>query len=79
MIARLVLVVVASLAAAPVLAGPSTGQAVERTAIEKQSKPGQDGAKTDFDYQAVRDRDEARQKAWDRKMKQLTRSICTEC
>jgi hypothetical protein len=34
---------------------------------------------TAADYKAVRDRDEARQRAWDRKMKDATRSICIGC
>jgi hypothetical protein len=34
---------------------------------------------TEADYKALRDRDEARHRAWDRKMKALTGSICTGC
>ena len=37
------------------------------------------GEWTDADYKALRDRDEARHREWDRKMKALTGSICTGC
>jgi hypothetical protein len=34
---------------------------------------------TAADYKASRDRDDERQKTWDRKMKALTGSICSGC
>jgi hypothetical protein len=80
-IARLALGVLLGLglAAAPALS--ASAQAPKRAVDQKasESPPGKEKAWTEKDYKAVRDRDEARQELWDRKMKELTRSICTGC
>jgi hypothetical protein len=43
------------------------------------SEPVKKGEWTAADYKAVRDRDEARQRAWDVKMKAVAGSICSGC
>ena len=60
--------------AAPAQAGP-----VPTKAPEAKSEPKVQREWTAADYKAVRDRDEARQRAWDQKMKDATRSICIGC
>jgi hypothetical protein len=51
--------------------------------VQKRSETTRASAKqaemTEADYKALRERDEARQQMWDKKMKALTRSICTGC
>lgn len=54
------------------------------TAAPTEKKPSEIEASktsewTERDYKAARDRDDARQKLWDKKMKALTGSICTGC
>jgi hypothetical protein len=47
---------------------------------EKAEAPAKETELTaEADYKAQRERDEARQRMWDRKMKALTGSICTGC
>jgi hypothetical protein len=46
---------------------------------EKTETPAKRAELTETDYNALREKDEARQRMWDRKMKALTRSICTGC
>jgi hypothetical protein len=43
------------------------------------SETAKKGDWTAADYKAVRDRDEARQRAWDQKMKAVAGSICSGC
>jgi hypothetical protein len=43
------------------------------------SAPAPKGEWSAADYKDVRDRDEARQRAWDAKMKAVAGSICTGC
>jgi hypothetical protein len=43
------------------------------------SAPAPKGEWNAADYKNVRDRDEARQRAWDAKMKAVAGSICTGC
>jgi hypothetical protein len=64
----------ASIVAASAQAGP-----VPTKAPEARSEPKVERDWTAADYKAVRDRDEARQRAWDQKMKDATRSICIGC
>lgn len=59
---------------APAQAGP-----VPTKAPDSRSEPKVERDWTAADYKAVRDRDEARQRAWDQKMKDATRSICIGC
>ena len=61
-------------AAASAQAGP-----VPTKAPDARSEPKVERDWTAADYKAVRDRDEARQRAWDQKMKDATRSICIGC
>jgi len=46
---------------------------------ERAGAPAKGSEFTEADYKALRDRDESRQRMWDKKMKALTRSICTGC
>jgi hypothetical protein len=48
-------------------------------AATSTAAPAPKGEWTASDYKAVRDRDEARQREWDRKMKAVAGSICTGC
>jgi hypothetical protein len=48
-------------------------------AASSTTAPAPKGEWTASDYKAVRDRDEARQREWDRKMKAVAGSICTGC
>jgi hypothetical protein len=73
------LAVLAFLAAVPAQAAPGAQKPVAARGPEKQIQPGKDAEWTEADYKAVRERDEARQRLWDRKMKALTESICTGC
>jgi hypothetical protein len=41
--------------------------------------PERKGEWSEADFKASRERDEQRQKTWDRKMKALTGSVCTGC
>jgi hypothetical protein len=68
------LALVASLAVGAAQAAPA-----EQTPRQTAVAPEKTGDWTEADYKAVRDRDEARQRAWDRKMKALTESICKGC
>jgi hypothetical protein len=55
-------------------------RAQDRTAPAAEANAPASAAEwTEADYKAVRDRDDARHRAWDRKMKALTGSICTGC
>jgi hypothetical protein len=69
----------------PVLASATVsaqGAPAPKTAPEAASStaaPAPKGEWTASDYKAVRDRDEARQRDWDRKMKAVAGSICTGC
>jgi hypothetical protein len=58
-------------AASPAKALPEAAPAASDT-VKK-------GEWTAADYKAVRDRDEARQRAWDQKMKAVAGSICSGC
>jgi hypothetical protein len=58
-------------AASPAKALPEVAPAATDTAKK--------GEWTAADYKAVRDRDEARQRAWDQKMKAVAGSICSGC
>jgi hypothetical protein len=64
----------ASMVAASAQASP-----VPTKAPDGRSEPKVERDWTAADYKAVRDRDEARQRAWDQKMKDATRSICIGC
>jgi hypothetical protein len=56
------------------MAAPRPEQAPAKAAVAPKPV-----ANSEAEYKAARDRDEARQKEWDRKMKALTSSICTGC
>ena len=58
-------------------AAPTAKAAPE--AASATAAPAPKGEWTASDYKAVRDRDEARQRDWDRKMKAVAGSICTGC
>jgi hypothetical protein len=85
-LAVLVFLVSASAQAAPGAQEPARkAQAVQAApAVQKSSEKAEAPAKeteltAEADYKAQRERDEARQRMWDRKMKALTGSICTGC
>jgi hypothetical protein len=63
------------LAVSPAEAAP----AAQKKPPEKAAAPAKEADRTEPDYKAQRERDEARQRLWDRKMKALTGSICTGC
>jgi hypothetical protein len=69
------LVVLVAFSAAPAQSAPA-GQ--PPAGQQKQSDPG-NVERTDGDYKAARDRDDARHRLWDKKMKALTGSVCTGC
>ncbi len=81
-LAVLVFLVSASAQAAPGAQEPAR-KAHAAPAVQKSSEKAEASAKaaelTEADYKAQRERDEARQRMWDRKMKALTGSICTGC
>ena len=68
---------IASALAASAQAAPTPKAAPE--AAGAASAPAPKGEWTAADYKAVRDRDEARQRDWDRKMKAVAGSICSGC
>jgi hypothetical protein len=59
----------------PVQAAPVQREPVTAPTIAPEKKV----EWTEADYKSARDRDDERQKTWDRKMKALTGSICTGC
>jgi hypothetical protein len=63
---------------APALAAPEPQSAVPR-AFGKPVTQSHTPEWTEADSKALRERQEARQRMWDRKMKELTGSICTGC
>ncbi len=69
--------VLTALALTPALAAPGGQQPTDRKLDSAKSQKAAEW--TESDYKAVRDRDEARQRLWDKKMKALTGSICTGC
>jgi hypothetical protein len=64
--------------AAPAHSAPAKKPA-EPTVSEKGVKADANAGSAEVDSKAARERDEARQQAWDKKMKALTGSICTGC
>ena len=77
MILRVLACLALALLVVPAQSAPS-GQPSAEQAAEKQSKPGT-SERSDTDYKAARERDDARHRLWDRKMKALTGSVCTGC
>jgi hypothetical protein len=71
------LALAASAAIVSAQAAPAPKAAAE--AAGATAAPAPKGEWTASDYKAVRDRDEARQRDWDRKMKAVAGSICTGC
>lgn len=71
--------VLAALALAPAQAAPTAQKPAKKEAAEKAAAPAKDADWTEADYKAARERDEARERLWDRRMKALTGSICTGC
>jgi hypothetical protein len=59
----------------PVQAAPVEREPLAASTVAPEKK----GEWTDADYKSARERDDVRQKTWDRKMKALTGSICTGC
>lgn len=66
--------VLVCLAAAPAQAAPAA-----QKPAEKAGAPAKEPEPSEAEYRARRERDEARQRLWDRKMKDLTGSVCTGC
>ena len=64
---------------ASILTASAQAGSVAANVPEKRSETKVERDWTASDYKAVRDRDEARQRAWDKKMKDATRSICIGC
>ena len=64
---------------ASTVAASAQASPVPTKAPDARSEPKVERDWTAADYKAVRDRDEARQRAWDQKMKDATRSICIGC
>ena len=76
MIARLVGLALLAFVTSGVQAAPIAEKPGAATATVVPDKKG-DWSQADF--KASRERDEQRQKTWDRKMKALTGSVCTGC
>jgi hypothetical protein len=82
-LAVLVFLVSASAQAAPSAQEPAQKAQATPAVQQRSEKAGAPAKETELtaeaDYKAQRERDEARQRMWDRKMKALTGSICTGC
>jgi hypothetical protein len=68
-----------TLAGTSALAAPTSQKATAPPASETRPSAGPQPEWTEADSKALREREEARQRTWDRKMKELTGSICTGC
>jgi hypothetical protein len=66
--------VFAALALVPAVAAPAA-----QKPAEKAVSPEKNAEWTEAESKAARDRQEAREREWDRRMKALTGSICTGC
>jgi hypothetical protein len=70
----------ALLLVAPALAAPAGGAGSDpRPAPRAKAATAGPTEWSESERKALRDRDEARQRLWDQKMKSLTGSICTGC
>ena len=61
------------------LAHPASAAQAAGAPSVKQSEPGKNADQGSGSNKAARERDDARQELWDRKMKALTKGICKGC